>query len=460
MSDNPFSEPDDDDRTIIRSSGGAKPSLRPPAAAPLRTAAPFPPPPAPMAQRLAGEAEALPSVGISPIAAAAAPLLDLLGRIGAGAQATQVNNVEELRERAVRELQAFEARCTAAHVAEDQLRASHYALCAALDDVVLATPWGQSSSWGTRSLSSTFHQDVRSGERFFDLLGGMQKDPGRYRAALEICYLCLSVGFRGRYRLDSRGNAEIDRMREGLYQLLSQLRGGWERELSPRWRGVDAPHRGPGRSVPAWVAAAVALAVLAFGYMLVANSVNNTGDALQQRLVQLPPATLPTIERSAPLIAPAAAPPSGPDLVATISQFLQREVRDGLVVVQGDMQRVLIRVKGRGMFASGMADVEPSFVALLQRIGEALKAEPGQVMVLGHSDNQPIRTVRFPSNFQLSAARADSAKNILSAATGQPARFASAGRADNEPLKSNATPEGREDNRRIEILLSRSGGAR
>ncbi|MFM9883251.1 MAG: type VI secretion system protein TssL, long form [Burkholderiales bacterium] len=459
MSDNPFSEPEDNDRTIIRGPGRAiPPAQRPPAARVPAAAAPDAQP-APIAPRLAGEAEALPNVGISPIAAAAAPLLDLLGRIGAGPQATQVNDAEELRDRAVRALQAFEAQCKAAGVAEDQLRAAHYALCAALDDVALATPWGQASGWATRSLSSTFHQDVRSGERFFDLLAGMQKDPGRYRAALEICYLCLALGFRGRYRLHSRGSAELDRIREGLYQLLSQLRAGWERELSPHWRGVNAPHRGPGRSIPAWVAVAVALAVIAFGYIFVANSVNSAGDELQQRLTQLPPATLPTVDRSAPPVPPAAAPPPpGPDLVATVSRFLQPEIRDGLVVVQGDSQRLLIRIKGRGMFASGSAELEPPTIGLLLRIGEALKGERGQVIVLGHSDNQPIRTVRFPSNFQLSAARAEAAKNILSTATGQPSRFTSAGRADTEPLGSNSTLEGREENRRIEIVLSRGEG--
>ena len=77
--------------------------------------------------------------------------------------------------------------------------------------------------------------------------------------------------------------------------------------------------------------------------------------------------------------------------------------------------------------------------------------------MLGHSDNQPIRTVRFPSNFALSAARAEAAKDIIAAATGAPTRFTAVGRADTEPLTTNATPEGRETNRRIEVVLMREG---
>jgi type VI secretion system protein ImpK len=458
MSDNPFSEPEDSDRTVVRGPGAAQPqpgAMPPP---PPRAAAP-PPPPQPAAPRLAGEAEALPKVGLNGMAAAAAPLLDLLARLGAGPQAAQVANPEELRERAVRALRAFEAECRTADVPVDQLRAAHYALCAALDDVALATPWGQASGWATRSLVSSFHQEVRSGERFFDLLAGMQKDPGRYREALEVSYLCLALGMQGRYRLAPRGHAELDRIREGLYQLLVQLRGNWERELSPHWRGVDAPHRGPGRSVPAWVAGALAIAVLAFGWTWLSDGVNAAGDTLQTRLVQLPPGSPPQIDRTAPPVPPAPPPPpppqAEPDLIDKVRTFLAPEIQQRLVTVEGDYQRLMIRIAGRGMFPSGSATVEQAFVPLLNRIGEAMRIEPGMVTVLGHSDNQPIRTVRFPSNFALSAARADAAMQIIARAAGDPRRFTAVGRADTEPLADNATAEGRETNRRIEVVMMR-----
>jgi type VI secretion system protein ImpK len=465
MNDNPFSEPEDNDRTILRGPAKAAPPAPPPGVQPVPTvAAPAARPPAAAkpasgsAPRLAGEADALPKVGKSPMAAAAAPLLDLLGRIGAGGPTAQVANADELRERAMRALQTFEAECRAAKVPDEQLRAGHYALCAALDDTALATPWGQASSWSSRSLSSTFHQDVRSGERFFDLLSGMQKEPGRYLPALEICYLCLALGLRGRYRLDARGSAELDRIRESLYQLLAQLNGAWERELSPRWRGVDAPHRGPARAIPAWVAAAVAVFLLAVGYVAASSHVNAAGDELQARLTLLPPLQPPAIQREAAPVPPAAAAPAVPDLVTTVSKFLAPEIAEGLVGVQGDAQRLVVRINGRGMFEPGSSELEPRMLAVLQRVGQALANETGRVTVLGHSDNQPIRTVRFPSNFQLSAARADAARAVLATAAAQPGRFTSAGRADTEPVASNATPEGREQNRRIEVVLARAEG--
>ena len=455
MSDNPFSEPDDNERTVLRLPGGAAAGPAPAAAAPAAAAARASTASAPL-PRLAGEADALPKVGRSPMAGAAAPLLDLLLRIGA--RNSPVGNAEELRERAMQALDAFEAECNATGVPADQLRAAHYALCAALDDTALATPWGQASSWSQRSLSSTYHQDLRSGERFFDMLAGLQKDPGRYLAALEVCYLCLSLGLRGRYRLDARGTAEIERIREGLYQLLSRANGAWERELSPQWRGVDAPHHGPGRRVPAWALAAVAVSLLAMGYVALLSVVGARGDSLQARLGELPPARVPVIERSVASVPPAAVPLPTDDVVERFRKFLAAEIAAGQVVVQGDSQRLMVRVMSRGMFESGSATVQRPFVELLTRIGEGLRAEPGQVQVLGHSDNQPIRTVQFPSNFELSSARADAARSILASVAGQAERFNAVGRADTEALAPNNTVEGREANRRIEIVLSRRDG--
>ena len=136
---------------------------------------------------------------------------------------------------------------------------------------------------------------------------------------------------------------------------------------------------------------------------------NAAGDELQAQLAQLRPPAPPTIDRAAPPIPPAPPPPApAPDLIATVRTFLAPEIREGLVVVDGDAQRLMVRIKGRGMFASGSSEVQPRFVTLLNRIGEALKTEKGRVMVVGHTDNQPIRTVASPrtSSFRPRGARA------------------------------------------------------
>ncbi len=123
----------------------------------------------------------------------------------------------------------------------------------------------------------------------------------------------------------------------------------------------------------------------------------------------------------------------------------------------GTPAQPLVRITGRGMFASGSATVQPSFKPLLDRIALALKEEPGTVRVIGYTDDQPIRTIAFPSNAQLSAARAQAASAIIATTIGDPSRLTSEGRADADPMRRNSTPEGREHNRRIEIVLNRQG---
>jgi len=478
MSDNPFAEPDDSDRTVVRGPGGAAPLPRPQpaggfAAAPRPAGpAPFGAPPglptgaapaarAESAPRLAGEAEALPKVGIGPLAAAAQPLLDLLGRLS-NAATTAPPQGEELRERTLRALRQFETDARDLGISAEQVRAAHYILCASLDDVVLSYNWGQGSVWSVQSLVATFHQEVKSGDRFFDVLAGMQKDPGRWKDALEVCYLCLALGFQGRYRLSPRGASDLERIREGLYQLLAQVRQPWERELSPRWKGVDAPHRGPRKGVPSWVAACVAVFGLGMGYAWLANAMNEGSDGLYDRMAALPPGAVPEIVRQAPPRPPAPPPPAPafiapprPDFLGTLREFLKPEIDQGLLGVFGDGRSVTVRIRNRGMFGSGSATVESAFIPVLRRVGEGLRLEPGQVQIIGHSDNQPIRTVRFPSNYHLSTARAEAAAEIITAAAGDRARFTIEGRADAEPLADNRTAEGREQNRRIEVVLIR-----
>ncbi|WP_159999501.1 type VI secretion system protein TssL, long form, partial [Roseomonas sp. 18066] len=149
-----------------------------------------------------------------------------------------------------------------------------------------------------------------------------------------------------------------------------------------------------------------------------------------------------------------AAPPR-PTLAARLREFLAPEIAQGLVTVTGDVQRTLVRIKGSGIYASGSATLNDRFAPLLARIGQAIAEEDAsRTQILGHSDNQPIRTVRFPSNFHLSQARAEAAlEEIRRASALDAARFTAEGRGESEPVADNRTAEGREANRRIEVLV-------
>ena len=444
MSDNPFSEPEDDDRTIIRPIPGGRPAARP--ATPDR-----PPQAAAPARPLEGSDDI--ALGAEPLLAAASPLLALMARLRN--TVTQPDS-GDLRERAVREVRNFERQGRDAGIDMELLRPAHYAICASLDDVVLNTPWGSSGGWGVNSLVSTFHQEVRSGERFFDLLEKMKVSPGTFLPVLELMYLCMSLGFVGRYRLSPRGPGELERVREDTYAIIARQRQVAHPELSPHAKGLDAPYRPSRFVVPIWVAAALALTIVAFAFLFILNGLNTSSDAIYARMLAAPPSHMPAISR-APRAPPPPPPPSlTPTEADRLRGFLAPEIQQGLVTVVGTPDQPIVRISNRGMFPSGSAAVQPAFYGLLHRIGQALATEHGSVKVIGYSDNQPIHTVAFPSNFALSAARAKAAGALIAATVGDASRIGTEGRADAEPIASNATAAGREQNRRIEVTLDRT----
>jgi type VI secretion system protein ImpK len=444
MNENPFAEPNDDDRTIVRPIAAA----RVPVADATIVA------PAPEVRRPRPPADVVAATGDSPLLTAAFPLLQLLARLR---NTLTPPDSGDLRERATGAMRRFERDAQAAGVTGELLQPAHYALCASLDDAVLNTPWGSQGVWTSHSLVSTFHNEVRSGERFFDLLIKLRQNPPKYLPVLELMYQCLSLGFMGRYRLSPRGPAEIDSLREEVYAAIAAVRAPAEVALSPAWRGVDAPYRPARGHVPLWVAGSVGLAILGSAFVALSLDLAGASDAAYERALRAPPVTMPEIVRSGPTQPPKIPAAAQPGALDRLRAFLQPEIAAGQVEVLGTESTPIVRVRQVGLFGAGSAVVEDKYVALLQRIGVALKDEPGAVQVVGYTDNQPIRTVRFPSNFQLSATRADAASAIVAKTIGDPSRLSTEGRADADPIATNATPDGRAANRRIEIILHRQG---
>jgi type VI secretion system protein ImpK len=93
------------------------------------------------------------------------------------------------------------------------------------------------------------------------------------------------------------------------------------------------------------------------------------------------------------------------------------------------------------------------YAPVLARVADALNAVDGNVLVSGFSDDQPIRSVRFPSNWQLSQARADAVKKMIATRLARPERLRAEGRGDADPLVPNDSAANRARNRRVEVTL-------
>ncbi len=115
---------------------------------------------------------------------------------------------------------------------------------------------------------------------------------------------------------------------------------------------------------------------------------------------------------------------------------------------------VILRVKGRLFFPPGDASLKPEAYPILDRIAELIKKFPYRVSIEGHTDNIPIKSAKYASNWELSMARALSVLRFLTKSKGiDPKKLSIAGFADTKPIAPNDTPEGRAKNRRVEFVF-------
>lgn len=450
MSDeDPFAEDDDTEKTVIvPNPGGRRPGVA--AVAPPATARPTEPDPQPQAPG-AEAAMSAAMTGTNPLNAAAAPLFALVSRIRNRAQHADPDN---LRRAVVAEVRAFEGKALSAGCDPQAIKVARYALCATLDDVVLNTPWGGTSAWSQQSMVATFHRETVGGDRFYDLLARLEQDPARNLETLEFLYMCLSLGFEGRLRVEKGGADKHLEIRAGLARLIGTQRGAPPEDLSPHWQGVIKPHRVRSAWKPIWIAIAAVTALLSSGFLGLSYALSGATERVNGQLSVLEPGTAPTLLRQSPKLV-AVTPPADDAQLTRVSGFLTKEIEAGLVSVFQSGNTLTVRINGNGMFASASDALTPAFKQPLAQVAAALNDTTGPVIIAGHSDSQPIRTARFKSNMDLSLARAQSVQGVLAAQISAPDRLSAEGRADAEPIGSNKTAEGRAANRRIEIILVR-----
>ena len=478
MSDNdPFGEPEDGDRTIIRPNpGGRRPLGTTPTPAPQASpdfGAGIPqnaPPQQPAAQPsgAVGIPQAAPAggdagtsepsieqgiTGMNAINAAASTLFSLVSRIRNRAQHM---DPEKLRRSVVGEVRGFENRALQAGIDAQEVKIARYAICATLDDVVLNTPWGGQSIWAQQSMVGTFHKETVGGDRFYDLLARLEKEPGKNINLLEFLYMCLSLGFEGRLRVEQRGPEKHLEIRAGLARIIRGQRGVVENDLSPHWRGEDEPHKILSIWKPVWITAASVAAALTIAFLSMSWMLNRSTDHVLGQLSVLDTGIPAELFRRAP--PPIPVPPSNEEIDRVIG-FLEVEIEEGIVEVFQDHSSITVRLAGSGMFGSGSDRLEPNFDTPLSRVADALNDVEGPIIVVGHSDNQPIRSSRFPSNQHLSLARAEAVMRTLAGQVKQANRLEAQGRADKEPIADNGTRDGRAKNRRIEIVLLKENAA-
>jgi type VI secretion system protein ImpK len=418
--------------------------------------------------------------GLNPLIAMANPILGAVPQIR---RALKHPDPLVLRENLRDQIESFETSAMSAEIPDATVAPVVYALCALLDESAAATPWG--GGWIEQGLLKELRGESNGGEGFFDLLDRISVDAEANADLLEFFYVCLALGFEGRYRQADSGRQALEQIRNSLYATISRRRPRPVDGLSARWRSATAqaaaapalqvaakvtaelsaqaaaakaaaqagveestpppPGRGakfflsrlPRRAI--WSALAGIVGALIVFYLL---ALRLQEDDVNTALAAKPKGKAAAQVAAAPSAAPAAAPVS-----ADLAKALQGEP----LSVAEDGGRIVVTLRNERQFAPGSTLPAPGLRPLFRKIAAALDKTPGAIVIAGYADASP--TWRYASNLELSAARARAVAQVMAPKLADPKRLTAEGKGDAEALAPNDTEANRAKNRRVAVIL-------
>lgn len=338
------------------------------------------------------------------------------------------------------ELNFFTSLCDRLNVRRDHLLAARYVLCTALDEAASLSRWNAKGPtadiWAGMALLPEFHGEREGGEVVFMLLGRMANAPQEHMPVLELIHHVLSLGFMGHYGTQTDGHRQMGSIRHRLFSMVSAAQPPVPRELSGRWRGAGVGKFRLLRAVPVWASASVLGLVLLAQFGWSKYQLLSTATELEKRIF-----ALKQLQPDQPV---------APQSALGLTQLLASDIEQGRVTVteQGGVTQVVF--KGDGMFASGQSTLSGPASEVVQKVGQALMAVPGQVVVTGHTDNLPPGDP-LELNKALSLGRATAVAQSLQAQGVTPQRMQVLGKGDQVPVAGNDSAAGRAQNRRVVI---------
>lgn len=410
--------------------------------------------------------------GVNPLVAMANPILAAVPQIRRTLRhADPAALLASLRD----QIESLELSAVSGEIADDTLNAAVYALCALLDESAAATPWGQ--AWTEHGLLHAMRSETGGAEGFFTQLDRISAEPEKNADLLEFFYICLALGFEGRYRGTEADRLALQQVKDSLYELVARRRPRPD-ALSEHWRtpaaqaATDAALRTAERANAARAAAAAAAAMpapqradLPGRYALsrwprraiwsaVAGIVGASlvlymlGTRLQEDETRDATAPMKSGARlNAGQTQATSAAPAAPTALTALTAAL-----GGMpVAISEDARGITLALREDRQFASGSTRPSDQVGALVQKIAAALDRLPGGILVIGHAD---ATLPRNGSNAELSAARARAVARVMAKALADPKRLATEGRSDTEPVAPNDTDANRAKNRRVAIRLS------
>ncbi len=327
----------------------------------------------------------------------------------------------------------------------DAIQAAKYCLCTFVDELAVRAGWAD-ETWSKNSLLVSFYDETWGGERFFEIIQNLKQDSDKNINLLEFMYLCLQFGYKGKYQVLNNGELEIDKIKRDLLALIHSKRPDQTVNLFKHnpiiTNNIQRKRR---LAIPLWVVGVLGAVALGIGYFTMQWSL---GDKFNTAGIKVNSLKLPS----------AITKQQDAQNTVRLRPLLENEIARKLVSVEDFQDRSTVTILGDGLFESGSAQIQDQYYPVLAAVSQALDSVEGQIIVTGYTDNQPIQSLNFPSNWHLSQARADAVKEILlNYVKNGGTRIRSEGRGSTDPVAPNDTLENRAKNRRVEITLFTTG---
>ena len=327
----------------------------------------------------------------------------------------------------------------------DAIQAAKYCLCTFVDELAVRAGWAD-ETWSKNSLLVSFYDETWGGERFFEIIQNLKQDSDKNIDLLEFMYLCLQFGYKGKYQVLNNGELEIDKIKRDLLALIHSKRPDQTANLFKHnpiiTNNIQRKRR---LAIPLWVVGVLGAVTLGVGYFTMQWSL---GDKFNTASTKVNSLKLPSVITKQ----------QDTQKTVRLRPLLENEIARKLVSVEDFQDRSTVTILGDGLFESGSAQIQDQYYPVLAAVSQALDSVEGQIIVTGYTDNQPIQSLNFPSNWHLSQARADAVKEILlNYVKNGGTRIRSEGRGSTDPVAPNDTLENRAKNRRVEITLFTTG---
>jgi type VI secretion system protein ImpK len=373
----------------------------------------------------------------NPLLEASQPLLRALSDMPE--QIVDIAHVEILKNTLKSQINLFGVVCDEVNIPWKKMAIVRYCICTALDEAAHTAPWGLESGWSQSNLLNHFEGDNDGGNKFFLLIGRLSMNPSEFADVLEVLLRILGLGFEGRYSIIEDGDRQLTKIRQRLLTIIQSTRDTTQPVLSPHGLQPHGPARRERLIVPVRLTALCAGVLVMAAFIWCKYWLSLRGDFTTNNLyaMQKINVTQPQIK-----------------MRLRLAILLRNEIQQQLLSVDETQKLSKVVLKGDSLFLSGSTSIQPAMANVIERVAREVRRVNGDVVIVGHTDSTPINRPGLPNNVVLSEKRAAQVASYFLAAGLPESKIKVEGVGNSQPLASDATPQGRAKNRRVEFFVT------